>query len=325
MRISPRQITLSALGLVVFIVLLYWGGSKALDSLRDSHPWYMGAFFVVVFIATLVAALRWATILNWFLGHSGTPFRTYYYSFAFSRVSGIFLPQAVGDLAVRPIIHGLSSSSSHTDALGGSITERILDISLALIMSTPAILFLLGVVSSGWFVILTFLACSLWLLAMFTVGPLLLRWSGFTILNLTYVLRKIGARRFIPVAESCEQFVERINHNAQNSSAITRVAALTMLRYALIGGYLVLLAYALRLTDLGFIEVLVALPLAQLAAVIAITPGGIGFIEGGFLGVFAVLGVPIESVMAYLVGQRVLVNLNLLIHGAIGTITHRLF
>ena len=325
MRISPRQITLSVLGLGVFGILLYWGGSKALDSLRDSHPWYMGAFFVVAFIATLVAAWRWATILNWFLGHSSTPFRTYYYSFTFSRVSGIFLPQAVGDLAVRPVIHGLSSSSSHTDALGGSITERILDISLAVIMSTPAILFLLGVVSARSFAILMFLACLVWLLAMFTVGPLILRWSGHIILNLTHILRKIGAHRFIPVAESCEQFVERINRASQSNSSITRVATLTMLRYALIGGYLVLLAYALQLTDLGILEILVALPIVQLSAVIAITPGGIGFIEGGFLGVFAVLGVSTESVMAYLVAQRVLVNLNLLIHGAIGTITQRLF
>jgi len=322
-RANPRQISLSALGLAVFMALIFWGGSDVLKSLMSSHLGYITIFLVVGFFQTLLAAWRWAITLDWFVGHNHTSFKTYYRSFVLSRVSGLFIPQVVSDLAVRPVLHGLSRSSSHIDAFAGSITEKLLDVSLALSMSIPAILFIVNLVDSSWFVVLLFSVVTIWSIVMVAFGPFVLRWAGKVILNAMYIFTRVTRSRFGSITESVAQSVDRITRASEDKTTMTKLVALTVVRYVLIGVYLVLLAYALPLSDMGLIEVLSALPIAQLGAVMAITPGGIGFVEGGFFGAFVLTGVSAQSAVTYLIALRLLVSLNILLHGAITLMTHK--
>jgi uncharacterized membrane protein YbhN (UPF0104 family) len=103
---------------------------------------------------------------------------------------------------------------------------------------------------------------------------------------------------------------------ARDSAVLRRISAITVMRYGLISVEFTLIARALGLKEIGFLEILVALPVAQTGLLIAVTPGGLGFLEGGFWGAFKAMNLAPEAISTFLVGQRVLNGLFILVLAA---------
>ena len=81
------------------------------------------------------------------------------------------------------------------------------------------------------------------------------------------------------------------------------IAAVTFVRYGLNAAMFWTIARALGLPIELWTLVLVG-SAVQLSLVIAFTPGGLGIMDLGFVGLLALGGVPSETVAAFIIGQR---------------------
>ena len=57
--------------------------------------------------------------------------------------------------------------------------------------------------------------------------------------------------------------------------------------------------------SIDFVEMFTATPMAQLAGLIGLTPGGLGFVEAGWAGGFAWLGRETSDVALFVVAQKI--------------------
>jgi uncharacterized protein (TIRG00374 family) len=303
-----RQLAFGSLGLVALVVILYTGGQDALDSLASSIPGYLAMAFVTTVCVTVVSAWRWAILTDRLMGEKVCSFLVYYRSYILARAAGIFVPQGASDFALRPVLHRISSRSGITNALTGVAFERVADVSLIPAVAIPATLFLTGAVDATvlwWFYLA---ALALWAVLFVTLGPTLVRSSAAVVAAATRVLQ-MGGLWLAPANRATKIMSESMVRVAEQRTVLGQVAALSLLRYVLIGLQFLLVAYALDLDGIGAVEMAAALPSAQLGAMFAITPAGLGFVEGGFFGALQLMEVATGSITAFLVGQRVLVSL----------------
>jgi uncharacterized protein (TIRG00374 family) len=307
MALSRYQIIQIGLGIIVFTILIFFAGAEALSALSTASPVHLILVFVIVACLTALSARRWGDLTNSFVGHQVCSFFDYYHTFILSRATGLIIPQSASELGLRPILHRLSTQSSGLSAFNAGLIERFFDGTLLLATGIPSFIFIIGLIGSKLYVILLLSFIFFWLLGL----------TAFTRSSIAY-LSKLTSR--ITETRSAQNnylsrlFITKLNQTidplsksvARDNSTIKWVGFLSIVRYLLISLQFLLIARALGLTGIGVIDMFAALPAAQLSLLIAITPGGIGFVEGGFLGVFIALGIPLNEINAFLVGQRII-------------------
>jgi uncharacterized membrane protein YbhN (UPF0104 family) len=82
--------------------------------------------------------------------------------------------------------------------------------------------------------------------------------------------------------DAVQRAAELAADGARETLVLERVGVATVVRYGLICVLFTLVARALGLAEIGMVEILGAVPGAQLGAILSVTPGAIGFLEGGF-------------------------------------------
>ena len=310
------RVALGILGLTALLALLWLGGEDALDSLVSADAVSVGLAFATTLGLTTVSSWRWALLTGLFGGRESGSFFPYYRSFILSRAAGLFVPQGASDFGLRPLIHRASAGGTVSSSLGGVTVERIADATLVFATGVPASLYILGQLGDAAHWGLLTLALVSWTLCFALLGKRVLLWLARTAESFgggtddrSWTGPRAG-RLFVRLASS-------LTEAAKNETALRRAAGLSALRYLLIALQFTLVARALGLEGLSMIQVVAALPMAQLGAMVAITPGGIGFVEGGFFGGLELMDVPGNSVTAFLVGQRVLINVFILALAAV--------
>jgi uncharacterized membrane protein YbhN (UPF0104 family) len=78
---------------------------------------------------------------------------------------------------------------------------------------------------------------------------------------------------------------------------------ITVLRYLLMAARFVAIAQAVGVAVPPLL-VFVGIPVAQLGLLLAVTPGGLGMLEAGWLGVLLLAGLPRQDIATLLIGQR---------------------
>lgn len=77
-------------------------------------------------------------------------------------------------------------------------------------------------------------------------------------------------------------------------------------------------------TNTSYFTILFGIPFAQLSFIFSITPGAMGVLEGGWLGVLTMAEIPRDTIGKFLIGQRIywlIFTLLLLLYG----ISNRIF
>ncbi|MEM7160173.1 MAG: lysylphosphatidylglycerol synthase domain-containing protein [Myxococcota bacterium] len=296
-KVVAKAIGQLLLGLGLFAALVYWvspSWEDIEDRLDVQVPWLLVSVFGS-FIATVVTAARWK-LLSETMGGSRLPYGVYFHYLALTRVVGQFLPTVIVDVFGRTAaLKAAGSDSRMGQLIAPVLLERLLDLLLPLVLLGWAVAVHWG---PAWVQPWTSLAVLV--LAFVALGIPLLRPLVRVALLLYGWLRRLRKRdRGLALPEMPEV----------STALATRIVSFSVVRYAGI-----LVQYLGAGAGLGVLLaplVLVsAAPLAQLAGLVGITPGGLGLQEGGWVAALERLGEDEASIVVFMAGTRLMMSVN---------------
>jgi len=290
-------------GILVLGAILYIGGSQAVELAVTPHYGYLIACLLANVAVYSVSAIRWGYTTNNLVGKRITTYPRYFSYFVTSRFFGQYISQAGGDFMVKPgllkQINGLPLKSG----LSSIVIEKLFDLSLIIIIFIPSLLFLFKIISESIaLVIVSGFSILFILLLLFQTSKLLkfLVWCYNLGLN---ILKKIPfLKRLVQDKQELSgKYFE--DHQIIRRRTILTIFSLTLLRFFLLITRLYLLNESLEL-GIPLSLFVAGLPIAQLALALAITPGSLGFLEGGWYGVLTLGGIGEIERSAFLIAQR---------------------
>lgn len=306
-RPTRVQMALSALGLVLLVALLLFAGSDALRAFRSMSPAWTVLVLAVTLVLTGITAYRWRALTAALAEGEPTGFGGYYAALMVGRATGLVIPPSAGDFFARPLIHRLLGEGTVSAGLAAVTVERLLDGTLLLAFGPPALAYLLGHVSAETVISLFAVVAALWIGMVLALAGPVARVLGHWVGRLTAVAEQ-RRPRLLSALNRVLGMLQGLDAATRSPRLLFAVAGMTLIRYMFINLQFLVVARSLSLPSIGVVEVLVAVPAAQVASLLAVTPGAVGFIEGGFWGAFALLGIPRSETLGFIVGQRLLLG-----------------
>lgn len=292
-------------GLLAFALILYLGGLRAWSQILKSDWLLMLAALAVTLLWNVVATARWALIAGQVAqAPSGCPFRYYFTYHMLGMLLGQVAPITVGMLGGRPVALSLSRGVPLARSALSVFLDKFFDLILALLLVLPTAFYLVGWIS---------LAVALVIMAATVVAAtFLISWRYEWAVRL---LARVGARLARPLsllplvgkrlAQRLPAQFERLSQLSVGANSLaTRAFLITLVMYALLAARLVLMAQAFRLTIPWYLLAM-SVCVTQLTLIFSVTPGSLGFLEGGWAAVFTLGGVPLEQFTVFVIGRRV--------------------
>jgi len=291
-------------GVLAFGLILYLGGIEAWQQIVHGDWRYVLAAFGVTLLWNLVAAYRWSLIAHHVTEEpSVTPYRYYFTYHMLGMMVGQVLPITVGMLGGRPVALSLSRGVSLKRAGLSVLLDKLFDLLLAVLLVTPVALYLVDWISQP-------LALGL-MVGLVAVGALLVGWQYERGIEL---VAKTGARlaqplQHLPVLgpRLARRLPQQLDSLANRSFVSNRLALrsflLTLVMYSLLAARLNFVAQALHLEIPWYILVM-GIAVTQLALIFSVTPGSLGFLEGGWAAVMGLAGIPLELFAIFVIGRR---------------------
>jgi uncharacterized protein (TIRG00374 family) len=290
-------------GLLILALILYLGGIEAWKQIIEGDPWYMLAAFVVTLSWNLVAAYRWSLIANRVVGTKICAFRYFFTYQMIGMLIGQVVPITVGVLGGRPVALSLSQGVSLKRSALSVFLDKFLDLILALLLVTPVVLYLVGWIQRP-------VAFGI-MGGLVLVGVVLVAWQYENAIRL---LGQVGSRLAQPLVRvpvigrrlvrGLPQQLDRLSgetflHNRLAAQAFL----LTLVMYVLLAARLFFISQALRL-EIPWYLLAMGIPVTQLALVFSVTPGSMGFLEGGWAAVLGLAGLTLAQFTTFVIGRR---------------------
>jgi uncharacterized protein (TIRG00374 family) len=294
---------INLIGILAFALILYLGGVEAWEQVLGGELRYVLAALGVTALWNLVAAYRWATIAGQMVGDRSIRYRHYVTYHMIGMFAGQVVPITVGMLGGRPVALSLSQGVSLKRAALSVFLDKVFDLALALLLVVPVALYLVSWIS---------LPLALALMgAMSALGALLVAWQYE---NGVRLAGRLGSRLAQPLGrlpllgrrlvQKLPQHLDRLATDTflPNRQAL-RAYLLTLILYGLLSARLVFVAQALRL-EIPWYLLAMGLCVTQLTLIFSVTPGSLGFLEGGWAAVLALGGVGLEPFTTFVIGRR---------------------
>jgi uncharacterized protein (TIRG00374 family) len=303
-------------GLLIFGLILYLGGVQSWQQILDGDWRYVLAALAVTLLWNLVAAYRWSLIANEVAGRKICRFPYFYTYHMIGMLIGQAVPITVGMLGGRPAALSLSQEVSLRRSALSVFLDKLFDLVLALLLVVPVALYLVGWIERP-------LAFGL-MGSLVVVGILVLAWYYERAIQL---VGKVGSRVSQPLTRvpvigrrlvsRLPQQLDRLSHETflRNRLAV-QCFLLTLVLYGLLSARLYFIGQALRL-DIPWYLLAMGVAVTQLAVVFSVTPGSLGFLEGGWAAVLSVSGLTVGEFATFVIGRRAYV----LVFTLIGTLT----
>ncbi len=300
-RILSWVINLS--GVLIFALILYLGGGEAWKQIIEGDIRYMLAAFVVTMLWNLVAAYRWSLIANRVVGTEICPFRYFFTYHMIGMLIGQVVPITVGMLGGRPVALSLSQEVSLKRSALSVFLDKLFDLALALLLVIPVALYLVGWIERP-------LAFGI-MGGLVLVGVALVAWQYESVIRL---LGQVGSRLAQPLervpvigrrlVRGLPQQLDRLSsetflHNRLAAQAFL----LTLVLYILLAFRLFFISQALRL-EIPWYLLTMGIAVTQLALVFSVTPGSMGFLEGGWAAVLGLAGLTLAQFTTFVIGRR---------------------
>lgn len=285
---------LQLLSLLLFVALLWYGGTEVWRQILDSDYRLLLVAFVWTGVANMVSAYR-LQIVSEALSRSGRDepagWSRYFHLNMTARALGLFLPRGVSIFGGKTV--GLRALGiSVRRAVLVVLLDNLLDVLLLAALVVPGLLYLRSLVSSVWFWLL---AAGAVLLLGGVIGWLTAqrRWQR----PLGWLRRWpwLAARLPLEVAWEAGEMVK--------GTAVWRAYALTVLLNLLLGLQYYWIAAAIRLPQPAVLF-LAAFPLTQLSLIVAIAPGGLGIFDLSWYGLLLVGGMADSAATTFVIAQR---------------------
>ncbi len=295
---------LSALGILIFLAILYYGGVEALRQVARVNPLYLIGAFVATGLSAFVTSVRWGLIVNALEGRRAATPLYYFYYVMMGKISSTFVSQYVGDYGVRPLALKTSSNTSMGRAFYSVLLDRFFDLMLSLLLVVPGLMYLGGFVSpEALAVLVVVLVGGYWALIArnhHVVSSLLGMAAG--------VANRVSGRapilkgalgRVAPTLEGARAGFEQVGQKC-----ITAANVLTLGRYLMMALRAYFLTLALGLS-IPFWLIFMAVGLVRFTLLFAVAPGRLGVLEVGWYGILALGGVDSSATIPLLIALRV--------------------
>jgi uncharacterized membrane protein YbhN (UPF0104 family) len=317
MRDLAGRRVLWAVAAVLMAALVYWGRHD-LYLIRDLRPLWVVVCFLGTLGVALCAALKWHITLR-AMGEGGAAhFGSLLHYFMIGRAIGLLVPMDVSDLGVRT----MSLKSDHSVSVGRAsysvFLDRVFDLIVAAVFLIPSVFFIAGAISARLTVLLYGIIYVGALLSFLLVGRLSMRalhglFSRLfrLALRIPWVGARIGTGSDIDMLESTG--IEAI------APSLFLVSGLKFL-FITLRYYAVAVAIGI---DLGFTGFTAFVPSAQFAALLALTPGGLGIADWSWSGLLYKIGVGKELLVPYLISLRVVIALSIVVLALLSRFTYR--
>jgi uncharacterized protein (TIRG00374 family) len=295
---------INLLGILILVLLLYLGGIEAWQQIVQGEWPYILAALAVTWLWNLVAAFRWTLIARQVVGEPAhLPFRYFATYHMIGMVTGQVMPITVGMLGGRPAALSLSKEVSLKRAALSVFLDKLFDLVLALLLVGPVVLYLIRWLNRS-------LALGL-MGAMAMVGAILIGGQYERGMRLMGKLASRLARplAYVPVigrrlVRGMPQHLDRLTTDVfLSNQAALRIFVLTLAMYALLSARLYFIAQALRL-QIPWHLLVMGICVTQLALIFSITPGSLGFLEGGWGAVLTLGGLTLEQFSIFVIGRR---------------------
>jgi uncharacterized protein (TIRG00374 family) len=312
----PSSKALNLVGVLIFALILIWGGREPWERVLTGVPHYVLATFLTTGAWTLLGAARWCTLGEAVADGAVCSRRRFYACHVVATAFGQIASPLIGSLGGRPALLSLSAGWSFKRALLSSLLDKAFDLLLIGVLLGPALLILArvlspeqGLAAMGVAIIIGFV--GLWLTYKHGKPAMWLARVWEWLLRLPLVGRRLAG----PVYRLSQLVLP-------NSHTTGRAYLLTLLMYGLLMLRLVCVAEALRL-EIPWLWLVVGLPIAQLSLLLSLIPGALGTFELGWYGVLALAGVESETILAFLIGRRLYTTVFIPIWALIGVILDR--
>jgi uncharacterized protein (TIRG00374 family) len=299
---------LNLFGIVVFVLILYLGGADAWQQMVRGDWRYALVALAVTVIWNLLAAYRWASISGEVLREPRKiPFRYYFTYHMIGMFLGQVVPITVGMLGGRPVALSLAQKVSLKRSAAAVFLDKLFDLFLALLLVGPVALYLVGWI--GLTPALLLMATTV------ATGALIVGWKYEQAVRLASrtgaklaqsLLRLPVGRRLVP------RLSDQLDRLAEEDLLSNRRALgaflLTVGMYTLLSARLYFISETMRL-GIPWYLLAMGLCVTQLAMVFAVTPGSLGFLEGGWAAVLGLAGLSHEQFLTFVIGRRAYVLL----------------
>lgn len=297
------------LAIVILAVILAKGDPGELRRLLRADPLQLLLGLACTFLIAAAATGKWRLLVSGVAGERTPSWRVTLYYFFLARLAGLVTPIAVSDAGVRALALRTGHRISLTRAGYSIFVDRGLDLAATLVAAAPSLLYLAGALDRGSAVAATLLVLA---------GAALLLWwkpgAFFRALGAMYALALRMVRRasfLLPAALRGRELTP------PREAPVSRAQAAYLFGMSVAGlfGLGVRFHFILRAVDVAVdpVALLLCIPAAQLVTLLAFTPGGLGILEAGWYGIFALLGVPPPQIVLALVSSRAFVVLFILI------------
>lgn len=316
-----RSALLFALGAGAFsLVFFIGGGSDAWRRMQDANGGLVVGFFCIAGTVTLVSTARWRVLIRTLVSAPGPPFSILYVQVMISRVIGLFISRAASDLGTRIIALRQFTKASLGRASASVIIDNLMDISVVGLFGLPGILFLTDLVSAPVATaIMGAIALASLIAAPFAISSAakssVMPWfAGLP--------RRLNLGRFSLGAGATPEWPDALQRLGRSESAA--VWALTLLRFVLGTLQFAILAEAF---DLGISPwvLFTIVPLVQVILVTGVTPGGLGIVDLGWLGLLVAAGIGTAEASTFVIVQRAGLTLAFLLFAAAALVWDSLF
>lgn len=294
--------TLGLAGVVIFLIILYLGGTDTIFRVVHGDPVYLLGAFLSIGGVTLTTSLRWRLLVSALTRQPALPVRLIYYYNIIGRFVSLWTPRGMGDLAARPLALRAGGGSSLGMAVYSTLLDRLFDYILLMIMTVPAVLYAGRLISLEVGVALAVIMVGSSLVVITARFGQGVHWFN------TFLGRVAAWGSKLPILARLipHSRVDQLRHLQEiqiDASILARVYLLTILQTLMATLRSYLIARALGLS-MSFSLLVLAAPAAQIGQMLAFTPGALGIRELSWFAVLQAAGIPRDDLLVFLVGHR---------------------
>ena len=303
-----RHVFLLVLGLALFGLLAYFGGIEGLRQLGRLRLVPLAGVLATTLGITALTALRWGMLVEAMAGRRVASWLAYYRYFVVSRALGFVLPKDLTDLGGRTLWVYKGHDVALTQAGGSVLLDRLFDVLVSALFLLAVLPYWLGLIGATVSLLLMLGLAGLMGVLFMVTDERFVAWS-FAVANkgIALLYRLPGLRRRTP---------QRLAVQGLSPTLMLRAYGYSVVKFGFAVGRFICIALAVGL-PIPPVLFLMGMPLGQFSYLVAFTPGGLGIFEAGWFAILSVGSVPTEAVSLFLVAQRVLILVAILIFALI--------
>ncbi len=306
MRLRKKH-ALWSLAALLMAAFLYWG-REDLGRIKAVDPFYAFLCFACTLAMAVVSALKWRMSIKSTGSADDVGFGSLLYYFMFGRTVGLVLPMDISDFGVRTMSLRFGHDISIGRASYSVYLDRTFDVIVAGLFIVPSVLFIAGAIQPGPGIALFGAA--------FLIGLVCFTFLGRQTMGVIAYVFKALFRAFcrIPwIGRRVEFEAEsKLLEEADLGGVAPGLFVLSGLKFFFTAMRFVTMGAAVGL-GLGGIKLLLFVPAAQFAALIALTPGGLGIADWSWSGLLYKIGADRHLIVPYLVSLRIVVSLSIIL------------